>query len=69
MIARKTSSRTKRQHSGAIINDLKKVTEHMEMPRQGIAADYYSRDLDRLNAGISELNRIVHELELTGGAS
>jgi uncharacterized protein YukE len=69
MNARKTSCRTKQQHFGTLVDDLKKVTGHMEMARQGIAADYWSRDLDRLNAGISDLNRIIHELDLTGGAS
>ena len=71
MIACKTSSRRKkRQNIGALVNDLKKLSEDLETAREGIAANFYCRDLDRLSAGITELNRIIFQLKKSaGGAS
>ena len=74
MSARKKSVRAKRQvkgkartlNIGALVNELKRITEYMEAAREGIAANYYCRDLHRLEAGLSEMNRIISELELAG---
>ena len=74
MIARRTSSRrTKRQNIGALVNDLKKLSDRIDTARTGIGAsigdNFYCRDLDRLLADITELNRIIFELEKSGGGT
>ena len=70
MIARKKSGRTtKRQRLGALISDHKRATENMEAALNDVAENYYARDLVRLKFGITEVNRIINELELlVGGA-
>ena len=74
MIACKTSSRRKkRQNIGALVNDLKKLSDRIDTARIGIGAsigdNYYCRDLDRLSADITELNRIILQLEKSAGGA
>lgn len=63
--SRKTSKATKQPHTiGTLVDNLKKVAEYMEAGRKGIAANYYCRDLHKLEAGLAELNHIISRLEL-----
>ena len=71
MISRKTSTRTKQQANlGVLITDLKKLSDRIHTTRIGIrnsiGDDHYCRDLDRLSTDITELNRIIFELENSG---